>query len=57
MNFQDLQTYIDEMKAEFITGKRSFDQWDEYINTLDKMGVDQYLELSQKAYERMSDEK
>ncbi len=53
----DLQTYIDEMKAEFITGKRSFDQWDEYINTLDKMGVDQYLELSQKAYERMSDEK
>lgn len=52
----DLQTYIDEMNAEFITGKRSFDQWDEYINTLDKMGVEKYVELSQKAYERMQEE-
>lgn len=53
----DLQTFIDESKAEFITGKRDFAKWDEYVATVEKMGVDKYLEIAQEVYERMNAEK
>lgn len=49
----DLQTFIDETTAEFITGKRDFAKWDEYVQTVEKMNVNKYLELAQEAYERM----
>ena len=48
----DIQTYVDEMTANFITGKASFDKWDEYKKTIDKMGLEKYLEIAQGAYDR-----
>ncbi len=48
----DIQTYVDEMTASFITGKASFDKWDEYKKTIDKMGLEKYLEIAQRAYDR-----
>lgn len=49
----DIQTYVDEMTAGFITGKQDFSKWDDYTKTMEKMGLPKYLELSQGAYERM----
>lgn len=49
----DVQTYVDEMTAGFITGKQDFSKWDEYKKSLDKMGLQSYLEVAQGAYERM----
>lgn len=48
----DIQTYVKEMTASFITGKTSFDKWDEYKKTIDKMGLEKYMEIAQKAYDR-----
>ncbi|WP_371811508.1 extracellular solute-binding protein [Sporosarcina sp. Te-1] len=53
----DIQTYVDEMTATFITGKTDLSKWDEYVKTLEKMGVNDYLEIAQGAYERMESEK
>ena len=53
----DVQTYIDEMTAAFITGKQDFSKWDDYKKTLDKMGIQEYLELAQGAYDRSTKEK
>ncbi|MET3655607.1 extracellular solute-binding protein [Sporosarcina psychrophila] len=52
----DVQTYVDEMTAAFITGKQDFSKWDEYKKTLNKMGLQSYLEVAQEAYERMQKE-
>ncbi|MGE7835415.1 hypothetical protein [Viridibacillus arvi] len=53
----DVQTYVDEMTAGYITGKQNFSKWEDYKKSLDKMGVQTYLEVSQQAYERMKKEK
>ncbi|MFE6167801.1 extracellular solute-binding protein [Viridibacillus arvi] len=53
----DVQTYIDEMTAGFITGKQDFSKWDDYKKTLDKMKVQDYVKIAQGAYDRSKSEK
>ncbi|KOO51109.1 extracellular solute-binding protein [Viridibacillus arvi] len=53
----DIQTYIDEMAAGFITGKQDFSKWDDYKKTLDKMQLQDYLKTAQGAYDRTKGEK
>lgn len=53
----DIQTYINEMNAAFITGKQDFSKWDDYKKTLDKMGLQNYLKIAQEAYNRSTKEK
>ncbi|MCQ6561139.1 extracellular solute-binding protein [Paenibacillus mendelii] len=48
----DINSYVAEMQAKFVSGKASFDEWDRYVETLAKMGLDQYMEIYQSAYER-----
>lgn len=48
----DIQTYINQMQAEFITGKKSFDEWDDYVQQIEKMGLDEYLQIYTDGYER-----
>lgn len=48
----DIQNYVEEMEAQFITGRTSFDEWDTYVSTLEKMGLEQYMEIYHAAYER-----
>jgi len=48
----DIQTYVDEMTASFITGKASFDKWDDYKKTIEKMGLEKYMKVAQAAYDR-----
>ncbi|WP_010278009.1 extracellular solute-binding protein [Paenibacillus senegalensis] len=48
----DLNKYVDEMTAKFITGDIPFSEWDNYVQTLERIGLAQYLEIYTAAYER-----
>jgi len=56
----DLQTnisnYITQAQAEFVTGQRDIDDdaaWQAYLDDLDGLGVDRYLELQQALYDAL----
>lgn len=48
----DIHTYVDEMRDKFASGAAEFDQWDNYVQQLEKMNLKRYLEIYQAAYER-----
>lgn len=48
-----LTTYRDEATVAFITGTRPLTDWDNYLKDLENIGVEKYLEVAQKAYDRM----
>jgi putative aldouronate transport system substrate-binding protein len=48
----DINTYVTEMTAGFITGKTSMKEWDNYVKTLEKMNLDRYMEIYEAAYKR-----
>ncbi|MEC0126501.1 extracellular solute-binding protein [Paenibacillus pabuli] len=48
----DIETYVDEMRDKFITGNESFDNWDQYVEALQKMGVERYVAIYQSAADR-----
>lgn len=48
----DLTSYVNEMQAKFITGKSPFAEWDNYVATLRKMGLDEYMKIYEAAYNR-----
>jgi putative aldouronate transport system substrate-binding protein len=53
MIVQDLHKYRDESVTKFILGEWSFDKWDEYCNTLDRIGLGRLEKLYQQAFDRM----
>lgn len=48
----DIQNFIIESQANFITGRTSFDEWDKYVETIERMGLDQYMKVYNDAYQR-----
>jgi len=50
----DINTYIGNMTAKFISGELEINDanWNEYLSELEKMGLDEVLEVYQDAYER-----
>ncbi|WP_256760592.1 extracellular solute-binding protein [Cohnella sp. WQ 127256] len=49
-----LTTYVKESLARFVTGDLNLDKdWDSYLNGLNKIGLEKYIEVSQAAYDRM----
>ena len=49
----DLTTLANEATAGFITGTKDIDsEWDSYVESLKKAGVEELIELIQEAYER-----
>ncbi|AUJ24090.1 MULTISPECIES: extracellular solute-binding protein [Virgibacillus] len=48
----DLSKYVGEMEAQFVTGETSFAEWDNYVQTMKEMGLDEYMEIQQKALDR-----
>ncbi|MFD0868696.1 Lipoprotein lplA [Chlamydia abortus] len=48
----DIGTYVTEMRAKFITGAKPLSEWDEYVQTIKKMGLEEYMKIYQSAYER-----
>lgn len=50
---RDLDVYIKECQAKFITGEMGFDQWDTYVEMTKKMGADELVGYFQEALEGM----
>jgi len=50
----DIDTYVKEMRAKFVVGQESLDNWDNYVRTLQRMGLDIYMRAYQSAYQRYS---
>lgn len=48
----DIEKYVSETTAQFIAGDMSFDQWDEFVSTVENMGLEDYMNVKQAAYER-----
>lgn len=48
---QDIDMYYQESTAKFITGDLSFEKWEEYVATLENMGLDRLEEIYQEAYD------
>lgn len=47
----DMGTYISDMQYKFITGQEPLTNFDNYIDTLQKMGMDEYIAIYQEAYD------
>ncbi|MGO4938022.1 extracellular solute-binding protein [Fundicoccus sp. Sow4_H7] len=54
INATDLATFVTEMEAKFITGVEELndDTWQNYLNIIDSMGVEEYIQIYQDAYDR-----
>ncbi|MDP4152381.1 MAG: extracellular solute-binding protein [Bacillota bacterium] len=49
----DIKNYIDLMTADFITGKKSLSEWDNYVKQINTMGADRLLAIYTKALKRI----
>ncbi|GIO58130.1 ABC transporter substrate-binding protein [Paenibacillus sp. SSG-1] len=52
----DISAYVEEMTTKFVTGDAPFSEWDNYVATLKKMGLDEYMDIYNQAYERYKKE-
>lgn len=50
----DIQSYVDEMTAAFITGTRPLEEWDAYVAEFENLRLDEFMGYVQKGYERYS---
>ncbi len=49
----DMDTYIKEARANFVTGTWNFDSdWDAFVEQLEGLGVSRYIEIKQAQYDR-----
>src|SRR5699024_4710279 len=51
----DITKYVDEKQAEFITGEIPFSKWDDYVETLEDIGVEDFIRIKSQAYDRMNE--
>ena len=51
---QDMVTYINESRVQFITGRLPLSQWDTYVRNIRNMGVERYVAIYQAAWDRFS---
>lgn len=49
----DLDVYVSECQAKFITGEMSFDEWDNYCATLESLGIDELVACYQAYYDSL----
>lgn len=47
-----IDAYAYDTAVAFITGNKPLSEWDSYLQELEKMGLDEYLKVSQEAYDR-----
>lgn len=52
----DLDTYVKQMEARFVTGAEPLANWDAYVAQLKKMGSDRIVEIYQEAYDQWDSE-
>lgn len=49
----NIMEYVNGQLAEFVTGNRSLDEWDQYLADIENMGLQTWLETAQTAYDRI----
>src|SRR5699024_33372 len=52
---EDINSYMTEMRDKFIAGEEPFSNWDNYVEQIESMGLDELKEIHQKGYERYKD--
>jgi putative aldouronate transport system substrate-binding protein len=52
----DITSYVSSSMAEFITGNRPLSDWDNYLEELNNMGLQQLIDTAQAAYDRTAAE-
>lgn len=52
----DIDKYIEEMTDKFISGDEPLSKWDDYVEEIEKMGLDEYMEIKQDAFDRYQEE-
>ncbi|MCL2832590.1 MAG: extracellular solute-binding protein [Treponema sp.] len=51
--YTDINTYMTEMRAKFITGVANIDtEWDNYVRTINNMGIADVIKVHQAAFDR-----
>jgi putative aldouronate transport system substrate-binding protein len=50
----DINKYVGEMEANFITGKSPISNWDSYINVLNSMNYKELVKIQQTAFDRLN---
>lgn len=50
----DIEKYVEEMRDKFISGdeKLSDDNWNKYLDSIEDMGLEEYMDIQEEAYER-----
>lgn len=48
----DIDTYVEEMTALFITGQRDIDEFDDYVNQIEQLNIQRAVEIYQAALDR-----
>lgn len=48
----DISNYVNMMRAAFVTGEESLDNWDAYVAQINKMGAERLCEIVNNAYIR-----
>ncbi|MCD9020267.1 extracellular solute-binding protein [Cohnella silvisoli] len=48
----DIEAYVTEMTAKFVTGKNPFSEWDKYVKTINDMGLEEYIKIFTQALDR-----
>lgn len=48
----DLNTFVEQMEAKFITGQEPLSNYDKYLETANKMGADEMVKIYQAAYDQ-----
>jgi len=51
----DIETYVNTMKAKFITGVEPLENWDKFVSTVESMGIKDVLSVYQAAYDRLNE--
>ncbi len=50
--YGDIETYVQENFTKFIIGEKSMDEWDEYVATVEGMGIQDCIDCYQSALDR-----
>ncbi len=48
----DIATYSAENISQFVTGAKSFDEWDAYVAQIEQLGIQQLIDVKTAAYQR-----
>jgi len=51
----EVETYRDEMTNKFILGTESLDNFDQYVDTLNSLGLQRAIEIEDAALERYNE--